>query len=252
MITLEKFNAICWIWITVGFLLFPVLLKVKQPYGRHTTSKWGMMIKNELGWFLMELPALLIFGYFFVITPDSGNYLVLVAGTLWGLHYIHRALIFPFRLKTKGKKMPVIIVGFAIFFNTINGLLNGYWLANFSNEIASKPLFEIRLMTGIVIFLAGFVINQYHDHLLLKLRKDNRGYQIPYRGLFKYVSCPNYLGEIISWLGFFVVTLSLPALSFLIWTMVNLIPRALDHHKWYRKEFSNYPLERKAIIPYIL
>ncbi len=88
---------------------------------------------------------------------------------------------------------------------------------------------------------------------LIQLRNRNgKGYTIPYGGLFAYVSCPNFLGEIITWTGFFVVTFSWPAFSFLIWSIVNLVPRALDHHRWYRNTFTDYPENRKAIFPGLL
>jgi 3-oxo-5-alpha-steroid 4-dehydrogenase 1 len=29
----------------------------------------------------------------------------------------------------------------------------------------------------------------------------------------------------------------------------NLAPRAWSHHRWYHEQFSEYPLERKALIP---
>jgi hypothetical protein len=45
---------------------------------------------------------------------------------------------------------------------------------------------------------------------------------------------------------------NLPAVSFLAWTVANLIPRALSHHKWYKKQFADYPAGRKAIIPFVL
>ncbi len=251
--THETFNLICWLWIAAGLITFPVLLKVSQPYGRHSKNNWGPLINNRFGWLIMELPALLIFGYFLSFSSDWQNHLILVAASLWGLHYIHRAIIFPFRIQTKGKKMPLIIMVSAIFFNTVNASLNGYWLANFAPEVGIDPLTDIRLLLGALVFLAGFSINQYHDHLLILLRKNSTsGYKIPYGGLFKQVSCPNFLGEIITWLGFFIATLSLPALAFLVWTLINLIPRALDHHKWYQKEFPEYPKDRKAIVPYIL
>jgi len=253
MISHESFNLVCWIWIGVGVITFPILLKVTQPYGKHTKGGWGPMISNRWGWLIMELPALLVFMFFLGFSPDLKNKLVLIAASLWGLHYIHRSIIFPFRLKTKGKKMPLVIVFSAILFNTVNGFLNGYWLSHFAPVENSNWLTSFHLIVGILLFLAGFVINQYHDRLLIKLRSiGDRGYKIPYGGLFKFISCPNYFGEIISWLGFFVVTLGLPALAFLIWTMVNLIPRALDHHKWYKKQFQNYPLNRKAVFPYLL
>ncbi len=64
MISHETFNMICWIWIAVAVIIFPILLKVTQPYGRHSKNNWGPMINNRFGWFFMEFPSLAIFGYF--------------------------------------------------------------------------------------------------------------------------------------------------------------------------------------------
>jgi hypothetical protein len=253
MISQENFNLLCWIWIGIGAITFLLLLKVKQPYGRHAKNNWGPMINNRLGWLLMELPALLVFAWFLSFTPNWHNKLILVAAPLWGLHYIHRSIIFPFRLKTKGKKMPVVIMVLAIFFNFANGFFNGYWLANFAPAVGNELFTNTRLIIGTVIFISGFIINQYHDRLLIKLRNGSSSvYKIPFGGLFKYVSCPNFLGEIIIWLGFFIVTAGLPAFAFFVWTVVNLIPRAIDHHKWYKNEFADYPVNRKAVFPILL
>mgnify|MGYP003301402655 FL=1 len=69
--------------------------------------------------------------------------------------------------------------------------------------------------------------------------------------MYKYISCPNYFGEIIEWLGFAIMVWSLPAFTFVLWTIFNLVPRAVAHHKWYKNKFSDYPRNRKAIIPFI-
>lgn len=253
MITYERFTLICWIWIAFAVMLFPLLLKVTQPYGRHSNTRWGIRMNNKLGWFFMELPALVVFVLFLSSAEYLFDKLIIVAGLLWGLHYVHRSLIFPFRLHTKGKKIPIVIVVFGIMFNMVNGFLNGYWLAHYSANNESSFFENLHIVIGVIVFVIGYGINKYHDRLLIKLRNANKvGYQIPYGGLFRFVSCPNYLGEIITWFGFLIVTLSLPALSFLIWTMVNLIPRALDNHKWYKKEFPNYPANRKAVFPFLL
>lgn len=253
MIAHEKFNLLCWIWIGIAIILVPILLKITQPYGKHTTHNWGPMISNKTGWILMELPALLVFGYFVVFYSDLQNKIVQVAGILWGIHYGHRSIIYPLTIKTKGKKMPVLIVLFAILFNLVNGFLNGYWLVTFVPQNTSSLMLDLRLLIGIVIFLIGFVINKYHDWLLIHLRKSTETeYKIPYGGLFKYVSCPNFFGEIISWLGFFIVTTNLPALSFLVWTLANLVTRSIDHHKWYTNKFPEYPRNRKAVFPGVL
>ena len=253
MITHNTFNLICIIWIAIAVFLFPVLLKVVQPYGRHAATNWGPLINNRLGWFLMELPALVVFGYFILFRSDLHNIVVLLPALLWGMHYFHRVIIFPLWIRTKGKRIPLVIMVMAFFFNVINGYLNGYWLAVYSQETSPGTITLIRLTAGAVIFIAGFIINKYHDYILINLRAvKGEGYRIPYGGLFKYVSCPNFTGEIISWAGFALAVFNLPALSFLVWTCVNLISRAKDHHRWYIKQFPWYPGERKAIFPFIL
>ncbi len=252
MIPETTFNTIVYVWIAIAVLVFPLLLKVTAPYGRHTKKNWGPMMSNRLGWFVMELPALAVFVFFIVKGGRFYNSLVLAALVLWLIHYVNRAFIFPWRLRTSSKKIPVIIVGMAIFFNLINGFLNGYWLGCLSSEYPHSWVRSARFVIGIILFIIGFFINQYHDHLLIKLRKNNGStYKIPYGGLFRYISCPNYFGEIIQWAGFAILTWNIASFSFFLWTFVNLFPRAIDHHRWYKKQFPDYPESRKAIIPFL-
>jgi len=95
-------------------------------------------------------------------------------------------------------------------------------------------------------------INKTADKHLISLRTNNESYQIPYGGMFKYISCPNHFGEVIEWIGFMLIASNLPSITFAIWTFCNLSPRSLNHHKWYKEKFDNYPKKRKAILPYIL
>jgi hypothetical protein len=251
MMTLEIFQYITLAWMTLAIVLVPIQLFITAPYGRHAKTNWGPMINNKLGWFLMEIPSLLIFSFLVIKGKALTDVVILIVAIMWIGHYFHRSIIFPLRLKTKGKKMPVLIMTFAVFFNAVNAGLNGYWLANLSAGYEASWLTDPRFLVGVILFVAGFFINQYHDRILFALRKTRKdGYSIPYGGLFKYVSCPNFLGEIIEWTGFVLVAWNLPALSFLVWTMANLIPRAISHHKWYKSQFKDYPKERKAIIPF--
>ena len=149
--------------------------------------------------------------------------------------------------------MPILIMGAAVFFNLVNGFVNGYWFGVLSDGYPDNWITDPRFIAGVLVFITGFVINQYHDKLLLALRKNSNGeYKIPYGGLFRYVSCPNFLGEIIEWGGFALMTWCLPSFSFYLWTFVNLVPRAIDHHKWYRERFPDYPTDRKAVIPFLV
>ena len=234
------------LWIIIGLIIFPINLIYKAPYGRHTSKKWGISIDNKLGWIIMELPALLVCpAIYFYFKIDFDISIMFIC--LWIIHYFNRTIIFPFRIKTKGKKMPLAIVLSAFFFNIVNGSINGYFLSNINLHSVS-----IFLITGFLLFVLGLYINISSDNKLINLRKIKKGYFVPKGGLFKYISCPNFFGEILEWFGFALMTFNIGSLSFFIWTCCNLIPRALAHHTWYKNKFNEYPKERKAILPFLI
>lgn len=248
-LTWSNYQLILYIWMAIAVLIFFVLLKVTAPYGRHASAKWGPQIPNSIGWMLMELPVLIVL--WIVLVPAINN-VVTASWVMIGLfcfHYVYRSLLFPFRLHTKGKKMPLLIVGSAILFNTVNGFSLGYYFTHFAgytNAWFSDP----RFIAGTILFFTGMYINQKADNMLIALRKPGEtGYKIPTGWLFEKISCPNLFGELIEWLGFAILCWNLPALSFFVWTSANLIPRAISHHKWYKQQFADYPIERKAILP---
>ena len=247
----EQYTAFTWAWIAIAGAVFVLLLFVTAPYGRHTKQTWGPLINNRMGWFIMEF-FLLVILFYFILTGENEQSLVnMIIIGLITLHYLDRSLIFPFRIKTKGKKMPLVIMLMALGFNLSNGYLFGYYLGNFkvyTIDWLTTPQFII----GSVIFITGAVINKHADTVLINLRKpDETGYKIPQGGLFKYISCPNLFGEVVEWLGFAILTWSLPGLAFFVWTFANLVPRAISHHKWYLNKFEDYPKKRKAVIPFI-
>ncbi|MGL1888036.1 MAG: DUF1295 domain-containing protein [Reichenbachiella sp.] len=247
--TLQQLNTACLIWMGVAVGAFILLQFITAPYGRHYSEKWGLTIGNKWGWIIMELPSLSIMAFFLMISDDSSNYTLMIFG-IWILHYLNRTFIFPLRIHTKDKKMPMAIVGSAIFFNSINAGLNGYYLTYFSNYTA-ESFYNWNFYVGLTFLIAGLIINQSSDNILISLRgKGEKGYKIPYGKMFRFISCPNHFGEIIQWTGFTLIAWNLPALTFMIWTMANLVPRAFKHHKWYNSHFPEYPKDRKALIPF--
>ena len=248
---LENFYLLNYAWIALAVIIFLtlVILKVRAPYGRHTNDKWGKMISNHWGWFWMELPAFLLFPILTFIGPREKDWLTWLVVGLWTLHYFNRTIIFPFRSRTRGKKMPLTIVFSALFFNGMNGFLNGYYLGYLAPEDA--PGITVNVVVGLALFFLGMYINQGTDSRLIALRKKQGGYQIPKGWLFKYISCPNHFGEIVEWAGFAIVAWSIPAVTFAVWTFCNLVPRALNHHEWYQENFEDYPKDRKAVLPKI-
>jgi hypothetical protein len=250
-----NFYLLVYLWIAAGLFIFPLVIKIIAPYGRHTTKQWGVLIDNRVGWILMELPALLVFAGFFLLGNGPRPAATWIFFSLWLLHYVNRTLVFPFRLRTRGKKMPLAIVFMAIGFNFVNGFINGFYLGTLADGSVYPPsyFYDPRFIGGILLFFFGLFVNWHSDHILINLRRPGEtGYVIPIRGFFQMVSCPNHFGEIVEWFGFALMTWSSPALAFAVWTLVNLMPRALHHHRWYRITFADYPAGRKALFPYIL
>ncbi|CAO1443084.1 unnamed protein product [Diamesa tonsa] len=71
-------------------------------------------------------------------------------------------------------------------------------------------------------------------------------------GLFHCVSCPNYTYEFLSWLSFSVMTQCFAAYLFAAAGMFQMTLWAIAKHKNYKKEFKDYPKQRKAIIPFLI
>lgn len=229
--------------LTVIFV-FISLFFFTAPYGRHAKKGIGPLVPARLGWVLMELPAVLCFFYFF-LNAKCGvvAYLFL---TLWQMHYINRTFIFPFLLKHP-KPMPILIPIMGATFNFMNAYINGYSVTLLHSYQLSW-LYDPRFIIGSILFASGFLINLQSDQILRHLRKPNETeYKIPQGGLFRWITCPNYFGEIIEWLGWAIATWSLAGLLFAIWTIANLLPRALSHHRWYLEKFPDYPKNRRAL-----
>jgi hypothetical protein len=239
-------------WMILGVITFFILLKVTAPFGRYSTGNWGPMMNNRLAWFIMEFTVLIVFWWFaFPAALHAPVPTVMMLG-LFTLHYVNRSLIFPVRIKTPRKKMPVIIMLSAITFNLVNGSALGYYFAHFS-AYENSWLTDARFIGGLFLFIAGMGINWRADNTLIHLRQPGEsGYKIPRGKLFEFLSCPNHFGEMVEWLGFAILCWNLPAWVFFIWTCANLIPRSMAHHKWYRQNFPEYPEKRKAVIPFLI
>jgi 3-oxo-5-alpha-steroid 4-dehydrogenase 1 len=248
--SLFVYEIILKIMFVMAPIIFLSLLFFSAPYGRHARHGFGPSIPNRWGWILMELPAVLVILFCFSdgIKPLA-SYVLLA---LWEIHYIDRTFIFPFRLRNASKPMPIMIPAMGFIFNAANGYINGISLT-ITHTYTLSWLIDPRFIIGLLLFIAGFAINRYADWILLHLRKPGENsYNIPQGGLYRWISCPNYLGEIIQWMGWAISTWSLAGLAFFLWTFANLAPRALLHHRWYRETFPDYPKTRRALIPWVL
>jgi protein-S-isoprenylcysteine O-methyltransferase Ste14 len=208
-------------------------------------------IDKKTGWVIMEIPILLVVCYFFFQGQHALNVSAIMVG-VFVMHYFNRAIIFPQRIKVKGKTMPIMSMVSSMIFYIINGYLIGHYFGHL-REYSIEWLVDPRFIIGLGLFIAGFIINIQSDNILINLRKPGEtGYKIPQGGFFNYVSCPNYMGECIEWIGFAIMTWSLPGVAYALWVVLPLYAQALGSHQWYQETFKDdYPASRKAIIPFI-
>jgi hypothetical protein len=226
---------------------------VTVPYGRHSRPGWGRLVRGRWGWLLMESPSLFVFALFFAMGPRNRSAAAILLCLLWCGHYVQRSLVYPFLIRSRRRSMPLSVVAMAFVFTSLNGYINSRWLFNFSGGVPGSRLADARFIAGAALFLAGLAVNIHSDGLLRRLRAPGEsGYKIPRGGLFRYVSCANYFGEIVEWFGWALASWSWAGLGFALWTVANLAPRARSHHLWYRRTFPDYPPERKALIPYMI
>jgi steroid 5-alpha reductase family enzyme len=140
----------------------------------------------------------------------------------------------------------------AFIFNCLNGFVNGLGVFHLTFYSFSW-LMSKQFIIGALLFIVGFIINKKADEKLRHLRNSHPSdYIIPNGWLFNYISSPHYFGEIIEWAGWAVMTWSVPGLAFSLFTFANLFPRAIASHRWYKKNFSDYPKKRRAVIPFII
>ena len=231
---------------------FILLLWVNAPYGRFSRDGWGPAIPSRTAWIVFESPAGVVFAAVYFSGQHALERAPLVLLAAWQFHYLVRTLVFPLRMRETGKRIPAVIVAMAILFNVLNAYVNARWISHFGSY-TDDWLVSAPFITGLALFAAGWTINQHADRVLARLRKPGEThYAIPHGGMYRFVSCPNYLGEILEWAGWAVMTWSLAGLAFAVFTVANLAPRAIATHRWYREQFPDYPPARRAIIPFLV
>ncbi|XP_023223663.1 probable very-long-chain enoyl-CoA reductase art-1 [Centruroides sculpturatus] len=202
--------------------------------------------------------------YFKDLGPQVGwktvrNYCFLssVAAVCWIAHYVKRLLETLFVHRFSHSTMP------------IKNLLKNcsyYWLFSiFIGYFVNHPLYTPPKFGPLQIYLglAGFVqseIGNFSTHWVFKNlrapgtkeRKIPMATGNPFTYLFNFVSCPNYTYEVMAWFSFTIMVQCLPAGMFTLLGLYQMTVWALQKHHNYKKEFEDYPKNRKAIIPFVL
>jgi 3-oxo-5-alpha-steroid 4-dehydrogenase 1 len=253
-LTLPFFHRFLTGMIIAGIVVFFSLCFVDAGYGQYIDRRWGKAISNRVGWVIMELPVVVLFSMYWIASDRTFAITPLVFFFLFNLHYCQRTFVFPLLIRGNDR-MPWSIILFGMLFNTANAYMQGAWIFHLSLETLYTPewLTTPQFIIGAIVFLLGLRINLHSDHIIRTLREPgDTAFHIPRGGWFEQVSSAQYLGELIEWIGWAILTLSWSGLVFALWTFANLVPRARRNHAWYLERFGEaYPRGRKRIIPYL-
>jgi 3-oxo-5-alpha-steroid 4-dehydrogenase 1 len=248
----------------IALLLVPMtavsMRFMSAPYGRFAASRRWPSVNARVGWLLMELPATLCFWPFFLAGPRAGETVPMVLAGIWGIHYLNRGFIFPLLIRVPRQGgasfgLPVLAVG--IFVTGMHGYLNGTFFSRLGAHFTPEWLGDPRFIFGVALYACGLVLNVHSDAVVRNLRthgevaRGEKVYRIPKGGGFTFVTNPHYLGELMMWTGFTLFTWSLPGVFILTLSAANLIPRAIETHRWYLERFPDYPRSRRVLVPFL-
>jgi len=232
----------------------------QSPYGRFGSTARGVNLNPKLGWWLMEIPATVVFAIFNLTGPRRFDAMPLVLAAIWLLHYGNRGWFFPLSIRQvpgKRSSFNISVLAAGMMITSMHGYLNGSFFSHdYKHQYGTDWLTNPRFLVGVIVYLGGFILLVWSESIVRNLRdKKTPGtteYKIPYGGGFRFVTSPAYLGELIAWAGFALLTWSLAGVAIFLITAGNLVPRAFATHKWYREKFPDYPAKRKALIPGVI
>lgn len=272
-------STVLHVFLVLLVLMIPVVWFVPSPYGKFYNTSWGLPLNGRYGFMFQEVFSPLILtlsfapSYFSWRFSGSDAWSAILSDPnwwcylLWLCHYIHRSLVFPLMMASMSPAAFANVFS-ATVFNIINGYVNGRSL--FFRAVlgdGTTSLYSPQFVIGVVFFFCGMYINISADYSLARMRrekiavakskdeKESSSYFIPHGGLFEYVSCANYTGEILEWISFWMAqSFTLAPFSFMAWTLSMLGTRALHHHHMYVHDLfpGVYPKDRKAVIPFLI
>lgn len=167
------------------------------------------------------------------------------------LHFVKREYETMYVHKFSLASMPA----FNIFKNSahywvLGGFNIAYWIYSPSSYTAiESPTMNYLNVAGAVLYIFGELSNLQTHRTLSNLRSPGgteRG--IPTGYGFDLVTCPNYLFEIIAWVGVALVTKSSSTVLFAIVAWVQMHRWAIKKEKALRSEFPDKYKKKKYVL----
>lgn len=217
----------------------------------------------QIGWrtvFFIEYLGPLLIHPFFLFTLRSLLYndapiskLQKTTCLLVVLHFIKRELETVFVHRFSLATMPARnIFKNSAHYWILSGFNMAYWLYRADSPTATTSPNGLIIHTGLLIYIIGELGN-LNAHLVLRGLRSAGGRErgIPHGFGFGLVTCPNYMFEVLSWLGVYLASnFNWSVLLFIVVSTGQMMSWAKKKESKYRKEFGDrYKKKRSTMLP---
>ena len=230
-----------------------VLLLPKQTVEQAGTHDFyirntGPQLPFRFAQLLEYVPCIFIWIIVYLIMdPKKKKYRTMLSA-MWIAHYIKRTLEVCFVHIFSNKTLPIFaIIESCSFKNCLY-----YWIF-----AACQAYFGLRkhhycknlVIPGLIVFIIGEIGNGYsHIKLRLLRPKGSHLHYKPHGFLFDSITCPNYTFEILSWIGFAMVSQTVVSILFPICGGSQMFIWADEKRKKLGEEFPDV-LNRGRLLP---
>lgn len=259
--TSETYYSVLYAAYAVSFFAFIGSLFIIAPYGKFGSESYGIELDPRLGWWLMEVMATVSFVTFYPRGPNAQNTVPMIFAGLYAIHYLNRGWFFPLSIRVSAgsakAKFSWMVSASGIFVTSMHGYLNAMWYSKFCTYLDWDWFWSPTCLIGLLLYQISFWSTIRCEYIMRNLRDSDPKpgsprYKIPRGFLFEYVTSPQYFTELCGFFGWAIMTWSPAGLYIFLISAANLIPRAIQTHKWYREKFGDdYPSKRRILIPFI-
>ena len=149
---------------------------VPAPYGRFAQGS-GVNLHPKLGWWLMEIPATVVFLFFFLqSSPEAWTTTTLVLAGIWLLHYGNRGWFFPLAIRAAPgarSSFSLMVMAMGMFVTAIHGYLHAMWFTEYGNHLTPEWLTDPRFVIGLAIYALGLFLILTSESVMRHLRPPN-------------------------------------------------------------------------------
>ncbi|MFT6397536.1 MAG: hypothetical protein ACJAYU_002290 [Bradymonadia bacterium] len=115
-------GRITFVFVMSALTVFSTMRRATK-YGRYMKEQQKGTVPALLGWLLVESPQVFAFAFVlaFWLQASGPATVALLIFVVWEVHYVHRAVLYPIRMRSRHKRFPIGGVVAGVVFKPLTG-----------------------------------------------------------------------------------------------------------------------------------